>query len=192
MNNKLVIAAIGIVAVLGLVFSLSQHQPLGASSGNQHYNTEYFYNTDTGTSKGAINTPVGTYTNILGVLLAGDIIQGVNGWSQTLTATTTITAANFCSGTSILIANTTGTITVTLPAATTTWVACGSPTFGGWSTQLIANESTNTVVVAGGTGTYVRVASGTSLSIAASSTLLASGYWVNSSTLIIADGVTSH
>lgn len=205
MNKYLIALTVAVVLLagaVGYVFYGQSNGLLGAAgSGPNHYQSENFLQGLFAGTKGQLkisNTGALTLTNstavnvIGGTLVANNFIQGSAGWSQTISATTTLTAPQFCSAASVLVKNTTGSITITLPAATTTYVTCGSSLFGTWSTQLIANESSNTVSFVGGTGTTIRTASGTTASLGASSTMLVSGYWLTSSTLIIADGVPMH
>ncbi len=133
-----------------------------------------------------------------------NLIFSYPGYSTTTTASATYTAAQFCSGANIDIPVTvTSGITITLPAATSTYLACGSPAFGSGSTQYIVNESSVTVTIATttgvvqpGTGMRFLIASttpgtGTSgqgtlqfpIIIPASTTLMETGVYTSTSTL---------
>lgn len=139
-----------------------------------------------------------------GTLAAQDIVFSAQGYSTTTTASATFTAAQFCQGSNIDIPVTvTAGITITLPAATSTYLACGSPALGAGSTQYIVNESSNTVTIAtttgvvqAGTGMRFLIASttpgtGTSgqgtlqfpIIIPASTTLKEDGIYTSTSTL---------
>lgn len=129
---------------------------------------------------------------MLGANLFGDVVQGANGFSLSMSTSTTITPTQFCSFTSQIASNTVANVSTTLPAATTTYLACGSPAFGAWSQQIIANESTNTLSLVAGSGTTIRYTNGASTTLAASSTWFATGFWEASGTLIINISPTMH
>ena len=90
-----------------------------------------------------------TATNAVNVLngttITNNLVQGSAGYSLTLSTAVntsfTLTPAQFCSGTSVLLppSNTT-TITLTIPAASTTAITCGAAV-GSWSQQIIENDS---------------------------------------------------
>lgn len=89
-----------------------------------------------------------------GTIVANNVTYGSGGYSQTLSTNTTVTVAQFCAGTAVLIPVGSPAITITLPAATSTYSTSpgGCTTVGGWSNQIIENESSNTVTLATTTG----------------------------------------
>lgn len=137
--------------------------------------------------------------NVLtGQLVAGNITNcGTTGYSQ-ITASTTLTPAQFLATCNELIIGTTGPTTITLPVATTTYLAAGSPTFGGYQVQLITNDSTSSVTFTAGVGmafkcetqgigttTVIGGCTSSSLTLNATSTAFADGYWDNSSSSFV-------
>lgn len=138
-------------------------------------------------------------------IIAGDFVQGANGYGATISTSTTITAAQFCSATSLYYNNLTALVTTTLPAATSSYLACGNPAFGGWSTQLLINDSTNTVNFVPGTGQTFRCetngvgtstvsgpCTASSVSLLGSSTVTVAGYWTSSSSQYLIWGNNFH
>ncbi len=143
---------------------------------------------------------LGSYTNggvINGNTFVNYLVQGIlgfanNGLSPVINTTTTLTAAQFCAVTNEEIVNTTGTVTVTLPSATSSYLACtgGFGAFGAWNQNLITNISTNTAIIAAGPGmtfkcetqgvgttTVIGGCTQSQVSIPASTTAQATGYW---------------
>lgn len=136
-----------------------------------------------------IQTSLSNVNVITGTTVTNDLIQGSAGFALTLSTSTALTAAQFCAATSIRVVGTPAAMTLTLPAATSSWLACGSPNAGSWSTEIIVNDSTNTVTIAGGTGVSLRNGS-SSTAIASNvlnqtSTMIATGIWDTTSTLYI-------
>lgn len=198
------LVAIVVVSVgFWLVGSQSANNGYGATLGITAYPhsglAARFLIISTSTNPSATGIPDGSIYAPNSLFLGNDVIQGSNGWSITTATGTTLTAGQFCSTTSQLISGTTGTTTTTLPSATSTYALCGSNVkIGAYSTQLIDNESTNTAAFAAGTGTTFRcetVGNGTTtvtggctqsaVSLTATSTAWATGFWTSSSTQII-------
>lgn len=128
-------------------------------------------------SVGAIFQTDPTFVNVLsGTTVVNNLVQGSAGFTQTISTSTTITPAQFCSGTSILVSGTTATITITFPSASTTYATCGATT-GSWSDQKIVNNSTNTVAEVAGTGMTIRNAIISSTTTTQSATLAATSTW---------------
>lgn len=216
--SAIVITALGLVAFVGLQAS-SNGVKLGAQIQNDVF---WFYNgikvgttgqftvSNTGQiSNGSVPfiIPTGSSQAPFPTILVGNFDQGTNGWSapSPISTSTTITPTQFCQTASQIFQNTTALATETLPAATSTWLACGSPAFGAWSTQIIVNNSTNTVNIVAGTGstfqcetqgvgttTIVGGCTATQISIPATSTVAVFGYWITSSTQYIDWGNMYH
>lgn len=99
---------------------------------------------------------VGNIVQTVGATIVNQFVQADGGYSLTLSTANgtsfTVTPGQWCLGTQALVpvSNTT-TITVTFPAASTTFAACGA-TAGSWSTQIIDNESSFPVTIATSTG----------------------------------------
>jgi hypothetical protein len=91
-----------------------------------------------------------------GTTITNNVVFGSGGYSSTFSTTVgtsfTVTPAQFCAATSLLVpvGNTT-TVTIVLPAASTTFATCGA-TVGSWSDQLIENDSSFAVTEATTTG----------------------------------------
>lgn len=136
------------------------------------------------TASTAVNT-------LLGTTITNELIQGAGGFSapSPISTSTSLTAAQFCATTAIKVINTPANATLTLPTATSTWLACGSPAAGSWSTQVIINDSTNTVSEVAGVGMHLQNASATTAIAGAllspSSTWTVMGIWDTTSTLDI-------
>lgn len=88
-------------------------------------------------------------TTTLGATHTGAFVEG--GTGVTVTATATLTAAQVCTTNPFTIANTTDTITVTFPSATSTNANCLT-TDGDFTRFWVLNNSTNTVLFATSTG----------------------------------------
>lgn len=85
--------------------------------------------------------------------LFGDFVWSANGYSQTFSTSSALTAAQFCATSNQeWLSSGAAVETSTLPAATSTWVACGSPALGAINTNFISNEGTSSVNVVAGTG----------------------------------------
>lgn len=95
-------------------------------------------------------------TILPGLVAANNIIQASGGYAQTISTNTTVTVPQWCAGTAILIPQGAPALTITLPAASSTFAAQASGGCGGvagaWTDQLIDNESSNTVTFATTTG----------------------------------------
>ena len=163
-----------------------------------------------------IEQKLGSYTNggvINGNAIVNDFVQGSagftnNGLTPQITATTTVTPAQFCNTTNEQIANTTSSITVTLPAATSSYLTCtgGFGQFGSWGPEFVTNDSTNSVTFVPGTGmkflcetqglgttTVVGGCTSSSVVLNATSSAQTNGYWDgSSSTLYITWGNEFH
>lgn len=87
-----------------------------------------------------------------GTTFINNAVNAYLGYSQTVTGNVSVTVAQWCAGTAIQIPVGSPALTITLPSATSTYIGCGVQTTGGWSTQLIDNESSNTVTFATTTG----------------------------------------
>jgi hypothetical protein len=151
---------------------------------------------------------------LIGVFLAGrtfapqsDQLRGYNppvqsaqGFIHSLSTSTAIASTDFCSSANVQWLGTTAVATATLPAATSTFVACPtlSNNLGASNQGLIVNDSTNTVDYAVGTGDTVKCETngvGTStvtggctssaFSILASTTVAYSVYFDSSSSTFI-------
>lgn len=138
------------------------------------------------------------YPTVTGPLPGGISTYDEVDATATITTSRQITPAEFCGTTSILIPQSVvSPITITLPAATSTYVACGAVA-GGWSNQYIVNESSVAVTIAtstGGSGISFFVASSTVYAgtlnagatfpfvIAASTTVMQNGLYTGSSGL---------
>lgn len=128
----------------------------------------------------------------------GDLVQGAGGFSLTISTSTTLTPAQFCAQTNVRYLNSTASVTTTFPAATSTWLACGSGAYGGWENQIVTNDSTNTAVFVAGTGmtfqcettgpgttTVLGGCTSSTVSINATSTAFVSGYWDGASSTFV-------
>lgn len=124
--------------------------PYGVESDAGYYDTP----TASSTFEGAL-TSSGLFA-ASGITLVNNLVNAYLGYSQSFSTAVntafTVTPQQFCNGTSILIplGNTT-TVTVTLPNASTTFLACGAVA-GGYSQQLITNLSSFAVTFATSTG----------------------------------------
>lgn len=145
-----------------------------------------------------------TQTNLAGVnvltalTVAGNITNcGTTGYYNA-TGTATLTAAQFLSVCNFLIATSSANVTTTFPAATTTYLAANSPAFGGYQIQMITNDSTNTATFVPGTGmafkcetqgvgttTVVGGCTSNLVTLSATSTASAIGYWDNASSSFV-------
>ncbi len=98
----------------------------------------------------------GTVNVFPGTTITNNVVFGSGGYSNTFSTTVgtsfTVTPQQFCSATSLLIpvGNTT-TVTLVLPAASTTFATCGA-TVGSWSDQIVENDSSFAVTEATSTG----------------------------------------
>lgn len=133
-----------------------------------------------------------------GTTVLNNVVFGSGGYSSTFSTASgnsqTITAAQFCAATSILIPKTsTTTLTLTLPSAASTFTTCGAVA-GGWASQLIDNESSFTVTLATSTTSNINfyVASSTGNgkvtipyppTLPASTTMFSTGQYVDSTHL---------
>ncbi len=165
MTKKIIFGVLGALAVVVIVLGVNyfSNPSFGSTGiGANHTQKENFLQglsagtrgqfnvSNTGNISQAITTAVNTFLGLFGV---NSFTQGIAGFSGTFSTTSTLTGAQFCGTTNLRVLNTTATITLTTPAATSSWVACGSPTgYGGWQEQIITNDSTNSVVFAAGTG----------------------------------------
>ena len=147
-------------------------------------------------------TPAG-YPTILG----GNIVQGAGGYGAAITTSTTLTAGQFCGTTAILIQGTTANITTTFPAVTSTYPICGGAS-GAFQFQLVDDNSTNTATFVPGTGMTFQCETqgvgtttviggcvdGTSGSVTvnATSSVQATGYYTSSSTFTLMWGNEWH
>lgn len=202
MKNKIIL---GIAALLVTVFVIGGYFFLkgGRSLAGAIGSATNFYSIvlDAGITIGGTIVQTGGTSAIAifpGTTLLNNTVFGASGYSSTITTSRQITPAEFCGTTSILIPQTVvSPITITLPAATSTFVACGAVA-GGWSNQYLVNESSVAVTIAtstGGSGISFFVASSTLYSgtlnagsafpfvIAASTTVMQNGLYTGSSNL---------
>ena len=138
-------------------------------------------------------------------VVVGDFVLAANGYGATITTSTALTPTQYCQATVQYYNNLTATVTTTLPSATSTYLACGNPSFGAYSPEVIINDSTNTVNFVAGTGDIFRCETngvGTStitggctssqVSVLGSTTVQVFGYWTSSSTNYIEWGNNFH
>ena len=142
---------------------------------------------------------LGSYTNggvINGNAQFNNVTLGVTGFTNSFSTSTTLTPAQFCATTNEQWINTTALATATLPAATSTYLACtgGFGANGAWQDQFVTNDSTNTVNIVAGTGmtfkcetqgvgttTVVGGCTSSQISISSGTVVSASGFWDNGS-----------
>ena len=116
--------------------------------------TSYFDTFQAGASGGFVDTYTTSLNEFFGISLFQNIVQGVLGYSLTQntavqSATSTITSAQWCGTTSVLIPVGATTTTYELwPNATTTYTACGVAASGSWETQIVENESSFPMIIA--------------------------------------------
>jgi hypothetical protein len=196
--DTLLAAAVGAIVVAAVLLVVLHPQLGGDFAGGIAPNNLWTANT-----LSASVSPVSGTPNIItsGNGIFNDVIQADAGFSQVVNASTTLTPGQFCGTTSVHITNTTAAITLTLPAATTTYVACGSPAPGAYSQELLVNDSTNTVTVAAGTGMTLMnqtqgpgttTIAGVINTIPATSTELVTGIWASSSSFYVMNGDIFH
>lgn len=218
--TKSKIALLAIVAlVIGFTLGVygdrvSNPSSLGRTAYDPLYQVGDLYNglnqtliAHSGNIVGPIIQTVTTYVNIMYNLVTNTFTQGASGFSQTFATSTTLTGAQFCATTNQRWLNTTAAATATMPAATSSWIACGSPAgYGGWQNQWITNDSTNTVTYVAGTGvkflcetngvgttTVLGGCTSSTVAINATSSVQTSGYWdAASSSLYITWGNMFH
>lgn len=157
----------------------------GASSGPDHYNTEYFHN---GLLADSTQVPVGV----------NELIQAISGFSGTLSTSTTLSAGQFCGTTNqrwVSGLTSGATMTSTLPTAMAAYAVCGSLAgFGAYNGNIVTNDSTSTLSIVAGTGmtfkcpttnfsttTIVTGCTSSQITVLASTTVIATGYWDSSS-----------
>lgn len=197
--------ALGAVALLVIGFALgvygdraSNSQSLGRSAYDPLYQVADLYQGSNqtliargGYLVGPLLQTVASYINVLSNVVTNNLTQGSGGFTGNFTTSTTLTPAQFCGTTNERWLNTSAAATGTLPAATSSWVACGSPAgFGGWQNQWITNDSTNTVTIVAGAGTkflcetngvgtttIIGGCTASTVSINASSAVQTSGFW---------------
>ncbi len=146
-----------------------------------------------------------TFISPAGETLKGYVppVQSSSGFTQSLSASSTLAASSFCSPASIQYLGSSGAVTSTLAAATSTFASCGTlDNFGASVSGLLGNDSTNTVNFGPGTGdvfkcqtagagtsTVSGTCTSTGFSILASSTVQYTVFFdSSSSTLIFAVG----
>lgn len=136
----------------------------------------------------------------------GQFVMDAAGYSGPFATSTTFTAAQLSVDLNQQWLGTTAVATATLPVATTTFLAYGSPALGALFPFKATNDSTNTInYVAGasttfkcetqgvGTSTVIGGCSSTQVSIPAASTAYATMYWdTGSSTEVIEWGNSYH
>lgn len=148
-----------------------------------------------------------TSVNVLnGITTMNESIVGNQGFNGPFTTSTTLTPAQFCGTTNEQWLGTSAAATATLPAATSSFVACGSPANGAWNGNWITNDSTNTLTVVAGTGmtfkcetqgvgttTVIGGCTSSQISIPATSTVQVTGFWdAGSSTFYLNFGNMFH
>lgn len=204
MNNtlKVITGAILILLVGVIGYSLAQKSPsLGSSTG--YDSLKLTPSASTGDTYGIQINGVTTQdingntvspilqTNPFGVniMLGTSILNNVvlygAGFSNIITTSTTLTPAQFCASTDLQVTGTTGTITITVPAATSTFAACNG-VVGGMGLQTIVNDSTNTVLLAGGTGVTYKYQT---LGVGSTTYAIATSTGVSSSSVVSIDGI---
>lgn len=195
---------VGIILAIGgslLISHTSMATPsLGAVGvGEVQTNTFWFYNGFyAGTNQQLSVAANGVLVDTGPVAAFNGINQAVSGWSSTLSTSTTLTAGQFCATTHQRWIGTTALATETLPTALAAYQACGSTAgFGAYNGNLITNDSTNTLNIVAGTGmkfecetqgvgtsTIVGGCTASQVSILASDTAEATGYWDGSSSVM--------
>lgn len=154
-----------------------------------------------GTQPIALNTGANYPT-----LFTSSIVNSAGGFTATISTSTALTAAQFCATANIRFLGSNASVTSTFPSATSTFVACGSGALGGWETQLVTNDSTNTVNFVPGAGmtflcetqgvgttTVVGGCTSSTVAINSASVVLATGFWDSgSSTMYIMWGNLFH
>jgi len=171
--------AIGLLVILGLVaagFALTRPgSPLAGGisqnitttqSGVWWFTNTHYFGSQQQTSvdnKGNISTignivqtAVTAVNTLLGTTIFNNVVFSALGYSSTFSTangnTQNVSTTQFCSGTTILIPqSSTSTLTLTLPAASSTYATCGA-TVGSWAPLIIDNESSKNVVIATSTG----------------------------------------
>ena len=185
---------IGAVALLALVFGVASYAGHGQKLGSYNpIGTQGITTTGNILSLGsaAINEFVGL------TIIGNETNCGTSGYFTT-TSTQTLTSAQFLSVCNDLITGTTGNVTTTFPAATSTYLVAGSPAFGGYQIQLVTNDSTNTATFVPGTGmtfkcetngvgttTIIGGCASNLVTVSATSTVFAIGYWDNASSSFV-------
>lgn len=186
MKNTILTIAASVIAVF-LVGFTGYH--LAPQSVQQKLGSYY-------SSVGAIFQTDPTFVNVLsGTTVTSQLIEGSQGF-QIFSTSTALTTQQLLTTSNEQWINTTAVATATLPAATTTWLAAGSPAYGSWNANWVTNNSTNTVNTVAGAGMVFKCANGTStivgvscsptvFSLPASTTVWVQGFWITSSTFWI-------
>lgn len=160
------ILAIVVLVCVGIGIATYVHvskQKYGAVGNIEQYLPYVLYN-------GGINTalPIQTSAGItmtglasllvnLGTTVVNNFTQGGSGYSQTITTTGALTAAQFCASTAILVPQSVvSPITITYPTAAAAYTACAAVP-GGWQEQWIDNESSVTVTIATSTNDNINI-----------------------------------
>lgn len=192
--NKIYLG-LGILVVVGIGAFYALHKPTQKLLGGA-FSQSYVPTDASGNGLWATNFTVAQSLIDAGGSLAANLFdQGINGFNGPFSTSSALTAAQFCSTTNQLWSGTSALATSTLPSATSTYALCGSnAAFGAWNVNFITNNSTNTVnIVAGpgttflcetqgvGTSTIVGGCSTSQVSVLASTTAQAIGYWDGSS-----------
>lgn len=202
MTNKIIAIGVVILLIIGVVVYVNIHTSGTKKSGALPITATTYTDLNVTGSYYANGTAIiNSLGNIitLGTSVFNDVIFGAAGFSTTYsTANGTsqnITLAQFCSGTALLVPNTsTTTLTLTYPAATTTFAGCGGVA-GSWSNEIFDNESGSAITFAtttGGSGVTFFVASTTAAAVGvpawpprllASTSMIITGQYVDSSHL---------
>lgn len=183
-KNIFIAALVALLVSVGVVYVFERTSPsLGADAGPSHYNFDDFLAGFQTEGNIIQNGP-----NLVAVL--NNLILGAAGFNGPFATSTALTPAQFCATTNQRWLGTSGTATETLPAATSSWLACGAGAFGAWNANWVTNDSTNTVnVVAGpgmkfkcesngvGTTTIVGGCTVSQVSLPASTTVDVNGFW---------------
>lgn len=112
-------------------------------------------------------------------------VQSASGFSQSLSASSTLAATSFCDPTNIQFLGSNAVTTSTLPAATSTYASCpNSVNFGASVGGLIVNDSTNTANFAVGTGDVVKCETNGVGTSTVSGTCTASAFQILASTTV--------
>lgn len=202
----LTVVVIILVCAVGFLFAGQSSQNLTASGNGENFYTApnflqgFFVGPRQQLRISNLGNLVDTVTTavhvLLGSLITNSLTQGAQGFSNTFSTSTAITAAQFCATTNMKFlgsAQSGAVMTSTLPSATSSWVACGSPAgFGGWQGQILTNDSTSTInIVAGpgmtfmcetqGVGTTTLSAgvqcTASQITLNATSTIQSTGFW---------------
>ena len=83
--------------------------------------------------------------------------QFSSGFTQVISTSSVLSTATFCNPSNVQYLGSAAAVTSTMPAATTTFAACGAvQNFGAQVLSTFTNDSTNTVALIPGTGVTIK------------------------------------